>query len=78
MEPKDADADGLSRVPCSSYDQAINFPDVLKAMSNSVSASVFLAASLALDESSVPTSEVDEIPNILLHSTALSDYDWVK
>ena len=71
---QNADADGLSRVSCSSYEQGINFPDISKAISNSVAASVEevpLAASLALDESSVPTSEVDEIPNMLLQSTAL-------
>ena len=37
-----------------------------------------IEACLPLDESTVPASEVGEIPNMLLQSTALSDYDLVK
>ena len=68
-------------MPSSSYYLGINFPDVLKAILNFVSASVEevpIAACLPLDESSVPASEVGEIPNMLLQSTTLSDYDLVK
>ena len=76
------DADGLSRkVESTVSSDGVQFPEILKAISQSVSASVEdhpYMDSIAMSTSeSIPDGEED-IPQDFLRSTALSRQDWMK
>ena len=78
---QNADADGLSRVINPTECENVSFPEVLKAIVNSVSIDVEdrpLAESLVTSKSSFSVPDDEEIPESLIHSTALSSYDWIK
>ena len=78
---QNADADGLSRVINPTECENVSFPEVLKAIVNSVSIDVEdrpLAESLVTSKSSFSVPDDAEIPESLIQSTALSSYDWIK
>ena len=76
------DADGLSRkVESTEPSEGVQFPEILKAISQSVNASV--EEHPYIDSLTASTSEGnqagdEDIPQELLRSTALSKQDWIK
>ena len=78
---KNKDVDGLSRkVECTTSAEGVQFPEILKAISQSVSAKI--EDHPYVDSIAMSISEdcpVDEnIPEEILQSTALSKQDWSK
>ena len=77
---KNKDADGLSRKVESTMSSGVQFPEILKAISQSVSANI--EDHPYMDSIAMPISEdcpVDEnIPEEILQTTALSKQDWSK
>ena len=76
------DADGLSRkVESTVSSDGVQFPEILKAISQSVSASVedhpYMDSFAMSTSESIPDGEED-IPQDFLRSTALSRQDWIK
>ena len=75
---KNADADGLSRIPEGTGKQNIIFPEVLKALCLSTTVSQEncpLVESLSFTQTD---TDAESVPESLLHANALSSMDWRK
>ena len=75
---KNADANGLSRIPEGNGKQNIIFPEVLKALCLSTTVSQEncpLVESLAFTQTD---KDAESVPESLLHAHALSSMDWRK
>ena len=76
---KNADADGLSRRQEGETEERIIFPDVIKAVSMSVTVDCPLIDSVYVSDASAPTPLITEdIPEQLLQSHGLTSKDWRK
>ncbi len=72
---KNVDADALSRQHLGEVEES-NFPEIIKAISSSISADRPFAEGLAVSGDTVDTDEA--ILEDLLESTALRKQDWIK
>ena len=75
---KNADANGLSRIPEGTGKQNIIFPEVLKALCLSTIVSQKncpLVESLAFTQTD---TDAESVPESLLHAHVLSSMDWIK
>ena len=76
---KNADADGLSRRQEGETEEHIIFPDVIKAVSMSVTVDCPLIDIVYVSDASAPTPLITEdIPEQLLQSHGLTSKDWRK